>query len=82
MLAAELAALSDADAERRRGCVVIRQASLLRAQIKTDLAMHFGFYYYSDLRSDDRRFLKSCGLSNLAPTMATTLPPVLRQGSA
>ncbi len=62
-LAEELAGLSEADAERRRGCVVIRQASLLRTQLKADLDMHFGFNYYSTLRLDDRAFLMSCGIS-------------------
>jgi hypothetical protein len=62
-LATELVELSDAQAERRRGCVSIRQASLLRMQLKTDLNLHFGFTYYSHLRPDDRAFLRSCGLS-------------------
>jgi hypothetical protein len=63
VLGKELTASADGDAERRRGCVSIRQLSLLRTQLKTDLAMHFGVDYYSDLRPDDRLFLKSCGLS-------------------
>jgi hypothetical protein len=64
-LAAEMMVLPEAKAERRRGCVAIRQASLLRTQLKTDVSMHFGFAYYSDLRPDDRLFLRSCGLSTL-----------------
>jgi hypothetical protein len=63
VLARQLADMADAEAERRRGCVSIRQASLLRTQLKTDLALHSGFGYYSSLRADDRAFLKSCGLS-------------------
>ena len=63
ILAGELSALPQADVERRRGCVSNRQASLLRAQLKADLALHFAFDYYSDLRPDDRAFLKDCGLS-------------------
>ncbi len=62
-LAEELASLSETDAERRRGCVVIRQVSLLRAQLKSDLDLYFDFNYYSVLRADDRAFLKSCGIS-------------------
>jgi hypothetical protein len=62
-LARQLAAMGDADADRRRGCVTIRQASLLRAQLKTDLTMHFGFGYYSRLRPDDKAFLRSCGIA-------------------
>jgi hypothetical protein len=62
-LAEELGGLSEPDAERRRGCVVIHQASLLRTQLKSDLDLHFGFGYYSALRADDRAFLKSCGIS-------------------
>ena len=63
ILAREIARLPESDAERRRGCVSIRQASLLRTQLKTDLTVRFGFRYYSDLRPDDRAFLRSCGLS-------------------
>jgi hypothetical protein len=62
-LAAQLAALPHADAERRRACAIVRQVSLLRTQMKRDLAMHFGVDYYSDLHPDDRAFLISCGLS-------------------
>lgn len=62
-LASELSRLSAEDAECRRGCVSIRQVSLLRTQLKTDLAMHTGFDYFSTLRPDDRAFLRSCGLS-------------------
>ncbi|MFI7121312.1 hypothetical protein [Amycolatopsis sp. NPDC049868] len=39
-LAAQLTALSPADAERRRGCAIVRQVSLLRTQLKKDLAGH------------------------------------------
>ena len=63
VLARELAALPAAEAERRRGCAIVRQMSLLRTQLKTDLTMHFGFDYYSDLHPDDRAFLRNCGLS-------------------
>jgi hypothetical protein len=63
MLARELAAVPADEAERRRGCAVIRQMSLLRTQLKIDLALHFGFTYYSRLRPDDRAFLRACGLS-------------------
>jgi len=66
-LATELAALAPPDAERRRGCVVIRQASLLRAQLKADLSLHFGFDYYSRLLPEDRAFLVSCGISPRRP---------------
>ncbi|MFI5564395.1 hypothetical protein ACIA2T_34320 [Amycolatopsis japonica] len=63
VLAAQLTALSPADAERRRGCAIVRQVSLLRTQLKKDLAMHLGVDYYTDLQPDDRAFLVSCGLS-------------------
>ncbi len=43
-LAEELAGLPEPEAERRRGCAIVRQMSLLRTQLKTDLAMHFSFY--------------------------------------
>jgi hypothetical protein len=62
-LATELSRLPAADAERRRGCVSIRQMSLLRTQLKTDLAIHYGYSYFRALGPDDRAFLKSCGLS-------------------
>jgi hypothetical protein len=63
ILAQELARLPAEVADRRRGCAVIRQMSLLRTQLKLDLAVHFGFTYYSGLRPDDRAFLRVCGLS-------------------
>lgn len=63
VLATRLTALSPADAERSRGCAIIRQISLLRTQLKEDLAMHLGVDYYTDLQPDDRAFLLSCGLS-------------------
>jgi hypothetical protein len=63
VLAEQLAALPQAEAQRRRGCAAIRQVSLLRTQLKRDLAMHFGVNYYPDLHPDDRAFLRSCGLS-------------------
>lgn len=75
ILAEELALLPEAEAERRRGCVSIRQASLLRTQLKTDLTVRFGFRYYSELRPDDRAFLRSCGLS---PWRRPWRPPLRR----
>jgi hypothetical protein len=63
LLSEQLAVLPHAEAEHRRGCVIIRQASLLRTQLKWDLAMYLGVNYYSDLRPDDRAFLRSCGVS-------------------
>jgi hypothetical protein len=63
ILAAELACLTETEADRRRGCVCIRHASLLRTQMKTDLNLHLGLNYYSGLRPGDRDFLRSCGLS-------------------
>jgi hypothetical protein len=62
-LAAELTRLTEAEADRRRGCACISQASLLRHQLKTDLNLHNGLYYYPGLRMGDRDFLKSCGIS-------------------
>lgn len=63
MLGTELADLPAAEAERRRGCASIRQVSLLRTQLKIDLAMHLGFRHYSDIHPDDRAFLRGCGIS-------------------
>jgi hypothetical protein len=62
-LANELATLPDDAAERRRGCTCIRQASLLRTQLKADLNLHVGVNYYTGLRQVDRDFLVSCGVS-------------------
>jgi hypothetical protein len=62
-LGAELAALPVAEAERRRGCVSIRDVSLLRSQLKIDLALHHGFDHYARLGRDERHFLRGCGLS-------------------
>jgi hypothetical protein len=64
VLARQLAALPEADAERRRGCVSKRHATLLRGQLKNDLVLHIGFgSHYDNLRRDDRAFLRSCGLN-------------------
>jgi hypothetical protein len=80
-LAHELMGLPKDDAERRRGCVSIRQASLLRTQLKTDLAMQTGFVYFSTLRPDDRAFLRSCGLSLWRqPWRSTWLTPAAHKG--
>ncbi|GGQ82663.1 hypothetical protein GCM10010166_61040 [Couchioplanes caeruleus subsp. azureus] len=62
-LAAELASLAEADADRRRGCVCISQASLLRHQMKADLSLHKGLYYRPELGTADRDFLRGCGIS-------------------
>jgi hypothetical protein len=62
ILAAELGSLPDADAERRRGCVSVRHATLLRNQLKNDLSLHSSFVLYYELRSDEGAFLRSCGL--------------------
>jgi hypothetical protein len=62
-LAAELGALPDADAERRRGCTSMRHATLLRNKLKNDLTLHANFVlYYNELRSDELEFLRRCGL--------------------
>jgi hypothetical protein len=62
-LAAELAGLTGGEAERRRGCVCVGQASLLRHQMKADLNLHADLYYYPELRAGDRDFLKTCRIS-------------------
>jgi hypothetical protein len=62
-LGAELAALPEATAERRRGCACIRHVILLRIQLKADLNLHLAQHYYSGPRPPDRDFLRSCGLS-------------------
>ena len=62
-LAQGLGELSADEAARRRGCLCIRQTSLLRTQIKSDLSIHFGYYASRVLRADDSAFLRSCGLS-------------------
>jgi hypothetical protein len=62
--AADLARLTETDADRRRGCLSIRHASLLRHQLKTDLRLHLGLTYHTGLSAADRDFLHSCGLSS------------------
>ena len=62
VLAERLTTLSEADAERCRGCVSNRQASILRSQLKNDLVLHIGYAGYRTPRSEDRAFLRSCGL--------------------
>jgi hypothetical protein len=64
MLAKELAEVPAEEAERRRGCVSIRQLSLLRTQLKVDLALHFGFNHLSHIHPEDRAFLRTCGISH------------------
>jgi hypothetical protein len=63
VLAEELTAVSIAEAEHRRGCVAIRQMSLLRTQLKVDLSLHFGFNHLSHIHPTDRAFLRTCGIS-------------------
>jgi hypothetical protein len=63
ILADQLSAMPIVDAERRRGCINYRHANLLRNQLKDDLVLHSGFVIYYKVRSDDRAFLRSCGLS-------------------
>jgi hypothetical protein len=68
LLAGQLATLPYAGAERRRGCVSKRHATLLRNQLKSDLLLHIGFVsHYNTLRTDDREFLKSCGIPPSRP---------------
>jgi hypothetical protein len=47
--------------EQKRGCLSIRQISLLRTQMKTDLAI-FGVPFASDLRRHERWFLMYSGV--------------------
>jgi hypothetical protein len=47
--------------EQRRGCLSIRQLSLLRTQMKSDLAV-YGRVYSENLRSHEREFLRHCGM--------------------
>lgn len=62
-VAQQLATLGVDDAERRRGCLSLRQMSLLRTQLKGDLMVHEGYRYYSTLRSDERALLRESGIS-------------------
>lgn len=43
----------------KRGCLSIRQLSLLRTQMKSDLAV-YGRVYSKTLRDHERRFLREC----------------------
>lgn len=49
------------DDERARGVLSIRQVSLLRTQLKSDLAI-FGQTYTRKLARHERRFLEECGI--------------------
>jgi hypothetical protein len=51
----------DMTEDERRGCLSMRQLSLLRGQMKTDLAI-FGLPWIRDLRLPDRAFLCEAGL--------------------
>lgn len=66
-LAARLATMADADAERQLGCIGIRHISLLRTQLKADVNLHIGVNFYRKLRWIDRDLLRSCGLSPWRP---------------
>jgi hypothetical protein len=58
--------------EQKRGCLSIRQLSLLRTQMKADLAI-FGRPYVKSLREHERRFLEHCGVRlNRRPWRAAT----------
>jgi hypothetical protein len=48
--------------EAKRGCLSMRQLSLLRTQMKVDLAI-FGDPYVRHLADHERLFLKNCGVS-------------------
>lgn len=45
--------------DERRGCLSIRQLSLLRTQMKSDLAV-YGRVYSKTLRQHERRFVRHC----------------------
>jgi hypothetical protein len=48
--------------DQKRGCLSIRQLSLLRTQMKADLAI-FGHPYVRRLADHERLFLKRCGVN-------------------
>jgi hypothetical protein len=48
--------------EQKRGCLSIRQLSLLRTQMKSDLAV-YGKPYQGTLRVHEREFLEACDIS-------------------
>ena len=52
----------DMTAQQRRGCISIRQLSLLRSQMKTDLAI-YGEPYVRRLTRHERAFLTYCGIN-------------------
>jgi hypothetical protein len=60
---------------QRRGCISIRQLSLLRSQMKTDLAI-YGQPYVGTLTLHERAFLINCGIElERQPWRAATTGP-------
>jgi hypothetical protein len=62
----QLLRLSPEDQEWARGCLAIRQLSLLRTRMRADLEV-YGTPYHVDLDESDRAFLRSCGESLRSP---------------
>ncbi|MCX5357307.1 hypothetical protein OG864_00725 [Streptomyces sp. NBC_00124] len=59
---ARIAELEPSDRQRARGMLAQRQLSLLRTQLKSDLAV-FGTPYGPALGPEDRAFLRHCGVN-------------------
>lgn len=78
LLAEEWRSLDRAEVERRRGCVALRQISLLRTQLKADLALHLGYTYVYFLYREDRALLRECGISPRRPPWRVPLRSKLR----
>ncbi|MER5475237.1 hypothetical protein ABZX90_16720 [Streptomyces sp. NPDC002935] len=59
-----MGALPPATAVEVQACSCNRQLSLLRSQMKTDLAFYAGGSHLKRLRRDERDLLESCGISS------------------
>jgi len=67
-LASAIVQLSDLDADLRHSCVLRRQLSLLRSQMKADLALYRTDQHLKRRPADEREVLKMCHLYR--PTLA------------
>lgn len=73
-MSAELAGRTDAEAELRIRCMLRRQMSLLRSQLKSDLAMYRDDQRLRRLRPDERELLAQCHIHRPWHTVLTRLP--------
>jgi hypothetical protein len=82
-MAAELARRSAAAADPQYQCMIRRQLSLLRTQLKSDLAMYRNDQHVRRLRPDERELLTLCRIRRRRHRLMVLLPftPASRVGT-